>query len=47
VLGGAIIAGPGYGTLGLVLAAAIALSAVMILRVDDPLDATTGPTAHA
>jgi predicted MFS family arabinose efflux permease len=47
VLGGAIIAGPGYGMLGLVLAAAIALSAVMILRVDDPLDATTRPAARA
>jgi predicted MFS family arabinose efflux permease len=47
VIGGAIIAGPGYGMLGVVLAVAIALSALMILRVDDPLDAATRPAAQA
>jgi predicted MFS family arabinose efflux permease len=47
VIGGAIIAGPGYGMLGVVLAVAIALSALLILRVDDPLDATSRPSGHA
>jgi predicted MFS family arabinose efflux permease len=35
VIGGAVIAGPGYGTLGVVLAAGMAASALLILRVDD------------
>lgn len=35
VIGGAVIAGPGYGTLGIVLAAGMAASALLILRVDD------------
>lgn len=46
VIGGAVIAGPGYGTLGVVLAIGIGVSALLILRVDDPLDATTGPTGR-
>lgn len=37
-VGGALIGGPGYGTLGFVLAAGMALSAVLVLRVDDPLE---------
>jgi predicted MFS family arabinose efflux permease len=41
VIGGAVIAGAGYGTLGIVLAAGMAASALLILRVDDPLEAAT------
>lgn len=41
VIGGAVIAGPGYATLGIVLAIGMAVSAWLILRVDDPLEATT------
>jgi predicted MFS family arabinose efflux permease len=41
VIGGIVIAGAGYGTLGVVLALAMAASALLILRVDDPLEATT------
>jgi len=40
VIGGAVISGPGYGTLGIVLAMGMAASAWMILRVDDPLEAS-------
>jgi predicted MFS family arabinose efflux permease len=36
VIGGAVIAGPGFGTLGFVLAAAMVLSGWMVLRVRDP-----------
>lgn len=42
VIGGAVIAGPGYATLGAVLAAGMGASALLILRVDDPLQAATG-----
>jgi predicted MFS family arabinose efflux permease len=38
VVGGAVIAGPGYATLGVVLAVGMAASALLILRVDDPLE---------
>lgn len=33
--GGAVISGPGYGVLGLVLAAALTASSLLVLRVDD------------
>lgn len=36
VIGGAVIAGAGYGTLGVALAAGMAASAALILRVDAP-----------
>jgi predicted MFS family arabinose efflux permease len=39
VIGGAVIAGPGYGTLGVVLAFGMGMSALLILRVDDPAEA--------
>lgn len=45
VIGGAVLAGPGYGTLGVVLAVAMVASALLVLRVDDPLHATTGRPA--
>jgi len=38
VIGGAVLASWGYGTLGTVLAAGMAASALLILRVDDPLE---------
>jgi hypothetical protein len=38
-VGGAVIAGAGYGELGIVLALGVAASASLILRVDDPLEA--------
>jgi predicted MFS family arabinose efflux permease len=41
VIGGAVLAGPGYGTLGLVLAGGMAASALLVLRVDDPSLAAT------
>jgi MFS transporter, YNFM family, putative membrane transport protein len=41
VIGGAVIAGPGYGTLGVVLAAGMLTSAWLMLRVDDPREAAT------
>jgi predicted MFS family arabinose efflux permease len=44
VIGGAVIAGAGYGTLGIVLAVGMAASALLTLRVDDPLET---PTARA
>jgi predicted MFS family arabinose efflux permease len=43
VVGGALIATAGYGTLGFVLAAGMALSAVLVLRVDDPLEEGASP----
>lgn len=46
VIGSAVIPGAGYGTLGVVLALGIGVSALLILRVDDPLAATTGPTGR-
>jgi len=42
-VGGALIAGAGYGTLGFVLAAGMAVSAVLVLRVDDPLERRADP----
>ena len=39
VIGGAVIAGAGYGTLGIVLAVGMVASAWLVLRVDDPLEA--------
>jgi predicted MFS family arabinose efflux permease len=39
VIGGAVLAGGGYGTLGTLLAVGMAASAVLILRVHDPLEA--------
>jgi MFS transporter, YNFM family, putative membrane transport protein len=39
VVGGAVISHGGYGTLGIVLAIGMAASAVLILRVDDRLEA--------
>jgi predicted MFS family arabinose efflux permease len=38
VVGGALIAGPGYGALGIVLSAGMAASALLIMRVEDPLE---------
>jgi hypothetical protein len=35
-VGGVLIAGTGYRTLGFVLAAGMAVSALLVLRVDDP-----------
>jgi predicted MFS family arabinose efflux permease len=43
-VGGAVIAGAGYGTLGFALAVGMALSAVLVLRVDDPLERRAGPS---
>ncbi len=40
VVGGAVIASAGYGTLGIVLAVGMAVSALLVLRVNDPLEAT-------
>ena len=42
-VGGALIATAGYGTLGLMLAAGMAVSAVLVLRVEDPLERRAGP----
>jgi predicted MFS family arabinose efflux permease len=42
VVGGAVIAGAGFGTLGIVLAAGMAASAVLTLRVDEPPLTRTG-----
>ncbi len=47
LIGGAVIAGAGYGTLGVVLAAGMAASAWLVLRVDDPLEAATLPAGGA
>lgn len=44
-VGGALIAGAGYGTLGWVLAAGMAVSALLVLRVADPLEG--GPDMSA
>ena len=35
LIGGAVIVGMGFGALGLVLAAGLVLSAVLVLRVED------------
>lgn len=42
-VGGALIAGAGYSMLGFVLAAGMAVSALLVLRVDDPLERRAGP----
>lgn len=39
-VGGAVIASAGYGTLGIVLAVGMVVSALLVLRVSDPLEAT-------
>jgi predicted MFS family arabinose efflux permease len=46
VIGGAVIAGAGYGALGFVLAAGMAASAWLILRVDDPREVPTLPAGR-
>jgi predicted MFS family arabinose efflux permease len=38
VVGGALIAGPGYGTFGIALALGMVVSAMLVLRVDEPGD---------
>jgi predicted MFS family arabinose efflux permease len=43
VIGGAVIAGPGYGALGFVLAGALLLSAWLVLGVHDPLERGAKP----
>ena len=43
-VGGVLIAGTGYAMLGFVLAAGMAVSALLVLRVDDPLERRAGPT---
>jgi len=43
VIGGAVIAGPGYGALGFVLAGAMLLSAWLVLGVHDPLERRAEP----
>lgn len=45
MIGGAVIAGSGYRTLGLVLAVVMAMSAWLVLRVDDPIESRTDPAA--
>jgi predicted MFS family arabinose efflux permease len=49
IVGGALVAGAGYAVLGFVLAAGMATSALLVLRVDDPLAprASCGATALA
>lgn len=42
VIGGAVIAGPGYGALGAVLAVGMGCSALLVLRVADPHEAAAG-----
>ena len=43
VVGGAVIAGPGYGALGFVLAGGMLLSAWLVLGVHDPLERPAEP----
>jgi predicted MFS family arabinose efflux permease len=38
VVGGGVIAGPGFPMLGLALAASMAVSAWLVVRIDDPQD---------
>jgi predicted MFS family arabinose efflux permease len=47
VIGGAVIAGAGYGALGIALGVGMAGSALLILRVDDPLEAPAAPAGRA
>jgi predicted MFS family arabinose efflux permease len=47
VIGGAVIAGAGYGALGIVLAACMTASALLAPRAEDTLDAPSGRTAAA
>jgi len=46
VIGGAVIARARYGTLGILLAAGMAASAWLVLRVDDPREAATLPAGR-
>ena len=46
VIGGAVIAGAGYRTLGIVLAVGMVASAWLVLRVDDPLEPAAGRPAQ-
>ncbi len=46
VIGGAVIAGAGYPTLGILLAAGMAASAWLVLRVDDPREAAALPAGR-
>jgi predicted MFS family arabinose efflux permease len=43
VVGGAVIAGPGYGALGFVIAGGMLLSAWLVLGVHDPLERPAEP----
>jgi predicted MFS family arabinose efflux permease len=45
VIGGAVIAGSGYGALGMVLAVGMLASAWLILGVDDPVEPSTAERA--
>ena len=45
VIGGAVIAGSGYGALGIVLAVGMVASAWLILGVDDPVEPSTAERA--
>jgi predicted MFS family arabinose efflux permease len=47
VVGGTVIAVAGFGTLGVVLAATMAFSALLMLRVDDPRETAAAPCAAA
>lgn len=47
VVGGSVIAGAGYGALGVVLAVAMAVSVLLILRVEDPVEAPAAATLSA
>ena len=46
VIGGAVIAGAGYPTLGILLGAGMAASAWLVLRVDDPREAAALPAGR-
>jgi hypothetical protein len=45
-VGGTLIAGAGYETLGFVLGACMAASALLVLRVDDPREGGAGAAAQ-
>jgi len=47
VLGGAVLAGGGYGMLGTLLAIGMAASALLVLRVHDPLEARSAAPRRA
>ena len=46
-VGGAVIAGSGYRSLGLVLVAVMVMSAWLMHRVDAPMEGHTGPAGSA